>query len=473
LKRGGEAKALVIKQGFPAWQVGEDTIYGKTYVADGEQHAISISYSGEDDQYVIMVDGVEEARGLHGVADSPGTSLVIGTAGAPRDDAFNALYPLIEELRRAGVEVSPLEDRAEEPLFDGDIDGLTWREYQWSEDDGHMAWFAYDLHIGAEEAIGQRTRRATVSSTSPQLFHKGQAVEYWSKTIQTWMPAEILDVTDPYHDDTLELYAPSFDVYVGAASQTALGVGMNDLRLSFVEGESVSVFSQKHGNWFPARIHGSRHALDPRRGYDVKLEDVLEAYNRDGEEVETYFKSELQKDLARYKGVSGQDDDEPLLRNMTAKRLRRRYDRGERVLVYRGANEGFVEAEVVKEEAEHKPGIEKVVVAMGVHDGNSPSPERELQGSAGGRSQSPGSGDEHAQRRARRYNFSDQRHSTVVVRRVRSGSTLPQETMKVPEYALRRLLASGSEDAPPRGRSSSGGGPRERHSPHAEDAFEL
>jgi hypothetical protein len=472
LKRGGEAKALVIKQGFPAWQVGEDTIYGKTYVADGEQHEISISYSGEDDQYVIEVDGTEEARGLHGVADNPDTSLVLGSAGAPKDDTFNALYPLLEELRRAGVEVSPLEDRSEEPLFDGDIDGLTWREYQWSEDDGHMAWFAYDLHIGAEEAIGERTTRRRSSDTSPHLFHKGQAVEYWSKTVQTWMPAEILDVTDPYYDDTLRLYAPSFDVYVGAASQTALGVGAMDLRLPFVEGEPVSVFSQKHGSWFPARIHRSRHASDPRRGYDIKLEDVLEAYNRDGEEVETYFKSELQKDLARYKGIPGQDDDEPLLKNMTAKRLRRRYDRGEPVLVYRGANEGFVEAEVVQEEAEHKPGMEKVVVTTGVHhDGNlsrSPSPEPR-RSSSGGRSPSPPgktSDDDGAQRKARRYNFSDQRHANVFVRRTHSGSTLPKETMKVPEYALRRL----SEAAPHRRGSSSA-----RHSSphHAEDAFEL
>jgi len=470
-KKSGEAKALVIKQGFPAWQIGEDAIYGKTYIADGEQHDISISYSGEDDQYVLAVDGIEEARGLRGVADNPDTSLVLGTASAPRDDTFNALYPLFEELRRAGVEVSPLEDRAEEPLFDGDIEGLTWKEYQLNRDDGHMAWFAYDLYIGVEET----TRQA------PEVFHKGQAVEYWSKTVQTWMPAEILDAADPYYDDTLGLNALGFDIYVRAASQTALGVGMMDLRAPFASGEAVSVFSQKHGKWFPARIHRPRNASDHRGGYDVRLEDVLEAYNSEGEEVETYYKSELQKDLARYQGMSGQDE-EPILKNMTAKRLRRRYTMGERVLLYQGTGEGFMEVEVVHEEADHKPGMESVFVAMGAHNDDnmvdnmspSPSPER------GGRSPSPAGNatndDEGAHRRARRYNFSEQRHASIVVRRIRSGSAVSNETMKVPEYALRRVGALGSGDAPPRRSSPNARGPPRRRtdgSPHAEDEFEL
>jgi len=278
-----------------------------------------------------------------------------------------------------------------------------------------MGWSAYDLHIGAQEEIAQ-------------LFHKGQPVEYWSKTDQTWMPAEVVDVTDSYYDGTLNLYAFGFDVFVGAASRTVRGVGMMDLRVPFAEGESVSVFSQKHGSWCPARIHGSRHTFEPGRGYDIKLEDVVEAFSRDGEEVLTHFKSELQKDLAGYKGTPGQDDDEPLLKNMGAKRLRRRYNMGESVLLYQGANEGFVEAEVVQEEAEHRPGMENFLVTIGSHHDNS--------------------NDESAPRKARRYNWRDQRHATVAVRRISSGRTLPQE-VTVPEYALRRLVASGSEDKAP------------------------
>jgi hypothetical protein len=334
-----------------------------------------------------------------------------------------------------------------------------------------MAWCAYDLHIGAEEAIGERaTRQTRVASTSSQLFDNGQTVEYWSKTIQTWMPAEILAATDPYYDNTLKLYVPSFDVYVQSASQTVLGVGIMDLRAPFAEGEAVSVFSQKHGDWFPARILTSRRGFDPRSGYDIRLEDVFEEHNRDGFEVGTYFKSELQKDLARFKGMSGQDDDEPLLKNMVAKRLRGRYSKGERVFLYQGVNEGFVEAEVVQQEANHKPGMEKIVVSAGAHreDNASRSP------SPGGRSLTPpgktSTDDSSLQRKARRYNFSEQRHATVVVSRIRSGGTVTQDIMKVPEYALRRLVASGSEYAPSRH------SPSERRgapSPHGEGAFQV
>jgi len=474
-KKSGEAKALVIKQGFPAWQIGEDAIYGKTYIADGEQHDISISYSGEDDQYVLAVDGIEEARGLRGVADNPDTSLVLGTASAPRDDTFNALYPLFEELRRAGVEVSPLEDRAEEPLFDGDIDGLTWREHERSRDGGPMVWCAYDLHIVGAEAIGEKaTRQATAKSL--QLFYRGQTVEYWSQTVQTWVMAEVTAAAGQYYDEALKLHALGFDVYVGAASQSSLGVSMADLRVPLLEGEAVSVFSQKHGGWYPARVQRSGHATDPKRGYDIKLEDVMVPYNRDGEEVMTFFKSELQKDLARYKGMPGQDDDEPVLKNMTPKRLRRRFNKGERVLLYQGANKGLVEAEVLQEEAQHKPATESVVVGTEAHhDGklsNNQSPEREL---AGGRSLSPrgktSSNDESAQRKARRYNFSDQRHAIVVVRCIQS-----QERVKVPEYALRRLVSSGNEDTPSRRRPPSGTGPPKgvtNDSFHKEDAFDV
>jgi hypothetical protein len=181
-------------------------------------------------------------------------------------------------------------------------------------------------------------------------------------------------------------------------------------------------------------------------GYDIRLE-----------EVGAYYKSELQTDLKGRKGVPGQDGGEPLLKNMTAKRLRRRYSRGERVLLYQGVDEGFVEAVVVKQEAEHEPGMENVTAA---------SPKLSK----------TSSDDESAQMKAGRYNCGDQRHAIVVVRRIRSGSALPQEKMKVPEYALRRLVASGSEDAPLRPSSpSSIWAPKDptKDSPHAEGAFEL
>jgi hypothetical protein len=453
LKSGG-AKALMIKQGLLAWQVGGGCISGTTYIADGEQHDISVSYSAAADQYVLWVDGSEEARGLNAVGDDPDTCLVLGRPFAPRDDEFNSFYPLFEELRNNGVEVFPLEERAEEPLFDGDIEGLTWNEYQWNQDAGCMAWFAYDLRIDTEEAVREMmAKRETehhetafdaqsVTGTSHQLFHKGQTVEYWSKTVQSWLPAKVIDVKDRHYDATLEFDTFSYDVYVGAAEQTVLGVDMMNLRVPFVQGEAVSVFSQKHGSWFPANIHKSRYDADPRLGYDITLEQVFDAGL--GKTVPT----KLQQDLQRYtaaqgpgeslatQGTSRQGETPPpvALKNMPAKRLRRRYVEGKRVRLYRGVDEGFVDAEVVREQADEAPVLDEVVVPSPARSERSPSP----QGRAG-------SNDEGAQRRVRRYNIGEQRHATVVVRRLDGG--LPQE-MPVPEYVLRGDVASSMEELP-------------------------
>jgi hypothetical protein len=498
----GGAKALLIKQGIPAWQVGEDRIDGKAYIADGQQHVISISYTASEDQYVLKVDGREEARGLRGVADSPDAGLVLGTTSAPRDDLFNALNPILEELRSAGVEVNPLEGRAEEPLFDGDVDFLTWRVHR--KKDGRMVWLAYDLHIDTEDAIAERMTERTSDkapktgkfdtgveiSTSYQLFHKGQTVEYWSKTALTWLPAEILDVRDTYYDDTLKLNALSYDIHVGAADLTVHSVGMKDLRAPFVNGESVSLFSQKRGGWFPARIHGSSHDGDSRLVYDIRLEDVFD----EDEDLQMYVMSELQRDLERFAGPATQDGILPALKNMPSKRLRRRYGRGYHVLLYRGADVGFVEAEVVREEAEEQPEIEGTAAAgprsppsVSLDNGDphrSPNPDKARGRSPGGRSwrsrsssaarqTSPPSRSlspqrNGAQRMPRRYNPGDQRYATVVVRRVGAGggspgparhggdasvAGQPEEMMKVPDYVLRGPNAdrAGDRGGAPRG----------------------
>merc|ERR1719221_1590562 len=54
--------------------------------------------------------------------------------------------------------------------------------------------------------------------------------------------------------------------------------------------------------------------------------------------------------------------DKPMLplNNMPAKCLRRRYTQGDLVRVYKGADEGFVQAKVVAEKVDGKPAIEDV-----------------------------------------------------------------------------------------------------------------
>jgi hypothetical protein len=122
----GKPKALVIEHGIPAWRIGDERTTGKTNIADGYQHELSVKYSTDEDAYILKVDGKVEAVWHGAVADNEDTKFVLGTQSAPRDDTFNELYPDFEELRSAGIEVLPLEERGEEPLFDGDIDEVTW-----------------------------------------------------------------------------------------------------------------------------------------------------------------------------------------------------------------------------------------------------------------------------------------------------------------------------------------------------------
>jgi hypothetical protein len=490
----GKPKALVIKHGIPAWQIGDESVTGKTNVADGYQHVLSVKYNTNENAYILKVDGMVEAVRYGAVADNPDTKLVLGTSCAPRDDAFNELYPDFEDLLSAGIEVLPLEERGEEPLFDGDIDGLTWKEYRWNKDLGMMAWFAYDLRIETEDALGtvmskQPTARSppapsvdmrSAVSASHLAFQKGQNVEYWSKTIRTWLPARIVESKRVYFDQILEISMAHYDIYVVSATQMVPDVEMRDLRLPLSEGESVSVFSQKHGKWFPASINRSMLELDPRLGYGVKLEDELTV---DGE---TRVKTELQRDLDAYSrdkgarerasrgyttprrgsqseegnsmpGQCAEQSSMPALKNMSSKRLRRRYARGDPVSVYRGVDVGFIKAEVVREVdlAEQGPSAEtEQTIRADKAAFSSPryrtSPtlelERELDRILAGmpadkgarrlpggfREASPRgarevSGSRRSSSASRRPISSDHRHATVVIRLVGGSRESPRE----------------------------------------------
>ncbi|CAK0880430.1 unnamed protein product [Prorocentrum cordatum] len=372
----GKPKALVIKNGVPAWQIGDKCITGQTNVADGYQHELSVKYSTSQDAYILEVDGVVEAEWRGAVVDHPDTKLCLGTSCAPRNDKFNELYEDLEELHIAGIEVHPLEERGGEPLFDGDIDELTWKEYRWNKNLGRMAWFAYELSVEAEEAIGTvMKQRATAwaplvplvevpsVSASHIAFEKGQTVEYWSKTMQAWIPARIVDFKHVYFDKDLEINMIKFSVNVMSAGQVMPKVEMKYLRLPLNAGEPVCIFSPMHGKWFPAVVSKSREVFDARLGYDVTLEDRL------ADDGETFVKTELQRDLEKYyrdrrdreraeggyiperRSLQPEEsrDGVPTLKSMPAKRLRRRYTRGDLVSVYRGVDVGFTTAEVVRE----------------------------------------------------------------------------------------------------------------------------
>ncbi|CAK0902596.1 unnamed protein product [Prorocentrum cordatum] len=388
----GKAKALLIKHGKLCWQVGESCITGKTDIADGFQHKVSVGYRAHQEQYYLEVDGSFEAKGLCGVADHQDTILVLGKETAPRNDEFNELYPLFEDLHGSGFEMLSAEQQGEAPLFDGDVDHRVWKEYRWNKNRGRYAWFAYALCIESGEVIDHKMSKQEAEeekhhSTQPQsvvspphwAYHKNQDVEYWSATLHRWLPARIIDSRGMYFDEYLKFNVLHYEVYVGASRQLVHGVVMNDLRLPIVDGDLISVYSHKHRRFFPALVRKSMRHIDPRMGYDIELEDEL------ADDGETYTKSELQKDLeienrgrksdaagrnSNLDGVGelGRRGERPLgvpalrdlpeqgveeyrlIKNMLAKLVRKRYKRGDLVRVYMGVDAGFVMAEVVREE---------------------------------------------------------------------------------------------------------------------------
>jgi len=525
----GKSKALVIKNGIPAWQIGDECITGKTNVADGYKHELSVKYSTNEDAYILKVDGIVEAVRQGAVVDNVDTKLVLGTSSAPRNDKFNELYTDFEELRIAGIEVHPLAERGDEPLFDGDIDELTWKEYRWNKDLGMMAWFAYDLSVETEDAIVKKQatarsppvpsiERPSATSSSHTAFQKGQVVEYWSKTIHTWLPARIVDFKPVHFDKNLGINTINYNVYVVPAGQKIPDVEMKDLRLPLAEREPVSIFSQKHGRWFPAVVNKAMSDLDPRLGCDVTLENQL------ADDGRTYVMSELQKDLDEYSrdkrareraagyvparrssqdeegnNVREHDDEEggvPALKNMPSKRLRRRYTRGDLVSVYRGVEVGFLSAEVVREmDAAEQGQAEMEQAVRGNRRGQKKASaasdqediqkmERELDRKLGGLSanqtllaaQSGREADNNAEKKTKKKmksSASDHRYATVVVRLATNSHESPREDggegvvsmpgdteIRVPEFLLRPMPRAGSVQQEGRSSSLSAGGLR-------------
>ncbi|CAK0788953.1 unnamed protein product [Prorocentrum cordatum] len=286
----GKAKGLLIRGGVAAWQIGKEFLLGSTRVADGLPHDISVLYDAEQDEYVLKVDGEEDARGFRGSPDAPECKLVLGSPSAPRDERCNEVLSLLDQLRVCGVEVLPLEEQSDEVLFDGDFDRIIWKERQWIKGLDKMEWVSYRLHVDTEDAMVKRaTSKApradeTVIMIEPEAapepkgtataYAVGDVVEYWSKTTNSWLGARVMDIRgQPYHSEEHGMNVFTYDLFVMAARQRVPNADMKNLRLPFSVSEKVSVFSKKHGDWYPAIIHAApREARDPRLGYDVALE---------------------------------------------------------------------------------------------------------------------------------------------------------------------------------------------------------
>ncbi|CAK0788954.1 unnamed protein product [Prorocentrum cordatum] len=423
----GKAKGLLIRGGVAAWQIGKEFLLGSTRVADGLPHDISVLYDAEQDEYVLKVDGEEDARGFRGSPDAPECKLVLGSPSAPRDERCNEVLSLLDQLRVCGVEVLPLEEQSDEVLFDGDFDRIIWKERQWIKGLDKMEWVSYRLHVDTEDAMVKRaTSKApradeTVIMIEPEAapepkgtataYAVGDVVEYWSKTTNSWLGARVMDIRgQPYHSEEHGMNVFTYDLFVMAARQRVPNADMKNLRLPFSVSEKVSVFSKKHGDWYPAIIHAApREARDPRLGYDVALEhselktEMLEHARqlkaqkelqgnqyeeRPGRGRRRRPRRSSDQDVAGSAELGSvpqvpplggdaltssgpaqaprlpigqedgnpssspesspmQEEDLPVLKSMPGKRLRRRFDRGTPVQVYLGAEQGFLTGTVV------------------------------------------------------------------------------------------------------------------------------
>ncbi|CAK0901021.1 unnamed protein product [Prorocentrum cordatum] len=375
-------------------------------VPDDQMH----TYQQEGmDEYVLKVDGEEDARGFRGAPDAPECQLILGTPSAPRDEGFNELLPLLDQLRGCGLEVLPLEEQPDEVLFDGDFDRIIWKERQWIKHLDKMEWVSYQLHVDTEDAMVKRvTSKApradeTVIMTEPEAapepfgtataYAIGDTVEYWSKTTNSWLGARVMDIRgQPFHSEEHGMNVFTYDLFVKAAGQRVPNADMKDLRLPFSVSEKVSVFSKKlgydivlepselktdmleHARQLKAQkeLQGNQYEGRPGRGsrrlrnsgdQDVagsaELDSVPPVAPLGGAAERASSRPPQvpplplgQEDGNGSLGISPEDgpmpeEDLPVLKNMPGKRLRRRFDGGMPVQVYLGAEQGFLTGTVV------------------------------------------------------------------------------------------------------------------------------
>jgi len=134
-----------------------------------------------------------------------------------------------------------------------------------------------------------------------------ERVEYFSWTHLRWFTAK-LDVTTEGNAHCEQIVYNAI-VRAGTNAQQRPNIELNVLRKPLSEGEEVEVYMKKRGKWLPAVIHGEQKNLAASGpGYRIKV----------------------------------QEEDEPVINNVAANRLRRRFREGTVVKVYRGASHGWV-----------------------------------------------------------------------------------------------------------------------------------
>jgi len=162
-------------------------------------------------------------------------------------------------------------------------------------------------------------------------YHHAEGVEYYSWTHRRWFTAMMELAKDSTESSKNIVY--NVIVRAGNQAQHRRNVELNVLRRSLREGEEVEVYTKRRGRWVPAVMHGDqKKSAASGPGYCIQ---VLE-------------------------------EDKPVISNVPADLLRRRFEIGTIVKVYRGINHGWVLALVDGPPVDLLPSAEPLGPSMSI-----------------------------------------------------------------------------------------------------------
>jgi hypothetical protein len=149
-------------------------------------------------------------------------------------------------------------------------------------------------------------------------YETGTKVEYYSRSNGLWLPAEVFAKANMVRRSVVDVDTViTYDIHVlGARVQELYDVKFESLRLPFEALEYVDIYSRDAklptgGKWLAGRINGPQVSGATMVGYQVLITDT-----------------------------------QIVLEMIPATRLRRRYNEGQQIEVYKGAVEGWVKAVV-------------------------------------------------------------------------------------------------------------------------------
>lgn len=375
---------LVVRDGLLTLQVGDAVIAGSTSISDGQIHEVGFGFSAERGGYFLLVDrAVDSDSVLPGpVDDADGSEPMKGDSREGGASGASQIAGMCGEL---GFDLIQEEHPQGRPFFMGDIDGMVWRERRRSLE--KATWATYHLRIGSSRSSNRKgskgsgasannrclsnksaadeedawddsqelTTELTTTATDASLMahhavNLEATMEYFSKTNNAWVQCIVTSSSYAYGLPREQCYRPArslarphgevsaapdrmegemvtmptYTVYVGLAHSLFKGTALRELRPIFHKEEKVSFFSQRGRRWLKGTVHGEHFARATFQGYSISL--------LGGE----HHHAGLHASGNRLDGVPPQ-------------LLRPRFEPGERVEVYRGLREGWVEAHVVRE----------------------------------------------------------------------------------------------------------------------------